>query len=91
MTRIILLSFVAIAVFVIAPRVGASRSITLAPDRTSTTGSHAPASLLARTVFDVAEEGDYDGEDFRDRRDELREDGKLEERRDDARRWSEEN
>lgn len=88
MTRILLLSMVAIAIFIIAPRVGAMRSVQIAPDRSSTAR---PSPLLARTVFDVAEEGDYDREDFRDRRDELREDGKLEERRDDARRWAEEN
>jgi hypothetical protein len=88
MTRILLLGIVAIAILIIAPRVGATRSIQIDPDRSSNADS---SSLLARTVFDVAEEGDYDGEDLRDRRDELREDGKLEERRDDARRWAEEN
>jgi len=83
MSQFILLGIVAVAVLIIAPLVGASTTVKIDPNQSS-------SSLLARTVFDVAEEG-VDGEDIVDRRDELREDGKLEERRDDARRWSEEN
>ncbi|BAU63528.1 hypothetical protein STA3757_08930 [Stanieria sp. NIES-3757] len=79
MTRILLLGIVAIAIFVIAPRVGASRSVTVDPDRAS-------SALLARTVFDVE---DVEGEDVIDHRSELEESGQLEERRDDARDWAE--
>ncbi|GAB4373173.1 MAG: hypothetical protein Kow00121_16190 [Elainellaceae cyanobacterium] len=83
MSQFILLGIVAVAVLIIAPLVGASTTVKIDPNQSS-------SPLLARTVFDIAEEG-ADGEDIIDRRDELREDGKLEERRDDARRWSEEN
>ena len=81
MSQFILLGIVAIAILVIAPLVGASTTVKVDPNQTS-------SPLLARTIFDVAEEG-IDGEDIIDHRDELREDGKLEERRDDARRWAE--
>jgi hypothetical protein len=84
MTQFILLGIVAIAILVIAPLVGASTTVKVDPNQTS-------SPLLARTIFDLAEEGDINGEDIIDRRDELREDGKLEERRDDARRWAERN
>lgn len=83
MSQYILLGIVAVAVLIIAPLVGASTTVKVDPNQS-------PSPLLARTIFDAAEEG-VDGEDVFDRRDELREDGKLEERRDDARRWSEEN
>lgn len=82
MSQFILLGIVAIAILVIAPLVGASTAVKVDPNQPS-------SPLLARTIFDVAEEGDIDGEDIVDHRDELREDGKLEERRDDARRWAE--
>lgn len=81
MTRILLLSIVAIAIFVIAPRVGASRSVRVDPDK-------APSPLFARTVFDVE---DIEGEDVVDRRDENVESGRVEERRDDANDWAEDN
>lgn len=84
MSQFILLGIVAIAILVIAPLVGASTAVKVDPNQAS-------SPLLARTIFDLAEEGDVDGEDVIDHRDELREDGKLEERRDDARRWSEDN
>lgn len=87
MTRVLLLGIVAVAIFVIAPRVGAMRSVTVDPNQAAS-GSDSASPLLARTIFDVE---DVDGEDVIDHRDELREDGKLEERRDDARRWAEEN
>ena len=79
MTRILLLSIVAIAIFVIAPRVGASRSVTVDPDK-------APP-LFARTIFDAE---NIEGEDVADRRDENVESGRVEERRDDANDWAEE-
>lgn len=81
MARFLLLGIVAIAIFVIAPRLGASRSVTVNPDQAS-------SPLLAKTIFDVE---NLEGEDIADRRDENREDGQIEERRDDARRWAEEN
>ena len=81
MIRILLLGIVAIAIFVIAPRVGATRSVTVDPDQTS-------SPLFARTVFDVE---DIEGEDVADRRDENVESGRVEERRDDARDWAEDN
>jgi hypothetical protein len=80
MIRILLLSIVAIAIFVIAPRVGASRSVTVDPDK-------APSPLLARTIFDAE---NIEGEDIADRRDENVESGRVEERRDDANDWAEE-
>ena len=83
MSQFILLGIVAIAILVIAPLVGASTTVKVDPNQTS-------SPLLVRTIFDIAEEG-VDGEDIFDRRDELREDGRLEERRDDARRWAENN
>lgn len=83
MSQLILLGIVAIAILVIAPLVGASTTVKVDPNQTS-------SPLLARTIFDIAEEGDIDGEDIIDHREELREDGKLEERRDDARQWAEE-
>jgi len=87
MTRLLLLGIVAVAIFVIAPRVGVTRSVTVDPNQAASDSD--PASpLFARTIFDIE---DIDGEDVIDHRDELREDGKLEERRDDARRWAEEN
>lgn len=81
MIRFLLLGIVAIAIFVIAPRVGAMRVVKVDPDQ-------APSPLLARTVFDVE---DFEGEDVADRRDENVEDGRVEERRDDARDWAEDN
>ena len=81
MTQAILLGIVAIAILIIAPLVGASTAVKVEPNRTF-------SPLLARTIFDIE---DLEGEDIVDRRDELREDGQLEERRDDARDWAEEN
>ena len=80
MIRILLLGIVAIAIFVIAPRVGATRSVRVDPNQAS-------SPLLARTVFDVE---DIEGEDVADRRDENVESGRVEERRDDANDWAEE-
>jgi len=80
MARILLLGIVAIALFVIAPRVGATRVVNVDPDQ-------APSPLLARTVFDAE---NIEGEDVADRRDENVESGRVEERRDDARDWAEE-
>lgn len=88
MTRILLLSMVAIAIFVIAPRVGASRSVTVNPNQAGSDSTSSP--LVARTIFD-AELENIEAEDVADRRRENVEDGKVEERRDDARRWAEEN
>ncbi|WP_416669480.1 hypothetical protein [Egbenema bharatensis] len=82
MTRILLLGIVTIAIFVIAPRVGATRSVKVDPDQTS--------PLVARTIFD-AELENVEAEDVADRRRENVESGRVEERRDDARRWAEEN
>ena len=81
MTRILLLGIVAVAITIIAP-IGALRSITVDPDRSS-------SKLLTRTIFDVAEEGVKGGEEVIERREEREESGKLEERRDDAREWAE--
>ena len=81
MTRILLLGIVAVAITIIAP-IGALRSITVDPDRSS-------SKLLTRTIFDVAEEGVKGGEEVMERREEREESGKLEERRDDAREWAE--
>ncbi|MCU0526911.1 MAG: hypothetical protein MUF72_19040 [Elainella sp. Prado103] len=88
MTRFLLLGIIAIALFVIVPRVGATRSVKIAPNQATSAPNSTSSPLLARTIFDIE---DVEGEDVIDRRDELREDGKLEERRDDARRWAEEN
>ena len=79
MTRILLLGIVAIAIFVIAPRVGATRVVKVDPDQ-------APSPLLARTVFDAE---NIEGEDVADRRQENVESGRVEERRDDANDWAE--
>jgi hypothetical protein len=87
MTRIVLLGIVAIAIFVIAPRVGATRSITVDPNQTSSKPDSG-SPLFARTVFDVE---DLEGEDVADRRDENVESGRVEERRDDANDWAEDN
>lgn len=81
MSQAILLGIVAIAVLIIAPMVGAFTAVKVDPDRAS-------SPLLARTIFDIE---DLEGEDIADRREELDEDGTLEERRDDARDWAEEN
>ena len=81
MTRILLLGIVAVAITIIAP-IGALRSISVDPDRSS-------SKLLTRTIFDVAEEGVKRGEEVIERREEREESGKLEERRDDAREWAE--
>ena len=81
MTRILLLGIVAVAITIIAP-IGALRSISVDPDRSS-------SKLLTRTIFDVAEEGVKGGEEVIERREEREESGKLEERRDDAREWAE--
>ena len=81
MAQAILLGIVAIAVLIIAPMVGASTTVKVDPNQTA-------SPLLARTIFDIE---DLEGEDIEDHRDELREDGHLEERRDDARDWAEEN
>lgn len=88
MTRILLLGIVAIAIFVIAPRVGATRSVTVDPNQTASSKPDSSSPLFARTVFDVE---DIEGEDVADRRDENVESGKVEERRDDARDWAEDN
>lgn len=82
MTRVLLLGIVAIALFAIAPRVGAFQTIKVDPDRASSS-----SPMVARTIFDVE---NIEGEDVVDRRDELEEDGQLEERRDDAQDWAEE-
>ena len=81
MSQIILFGIVAIAVLIIAPMVGASTTVKVNPNQAS-------SPLLARTIFDIE---DLEGEDIADRREELDEDGTLEERRDDARDWAEEN
>lgn len=81
MTRILLFGIVAIAIFVIAPRVGASRSVTVNADRAS-------SPLVARTIFDAE---NIEGEDVADRRQENVENGRVEERRDDANDWAEDN
>ena len=81
MTRILLLGIVAVAITIIAP-IGALRSISVDPDRSS-------SKLLTRTIFDVAEEGVKGREEVIERREEREESGKLEERRDDAREWAE--
>jgi hypothetical protein len=81
MSQAILLGIVAIAILILAPLVGASTVVKVDPNQQ-------PSPLLARTVFDIE---DLEGEDIADRRGELREDGQLEERRDDARDWAEEN
>jgi len=81
MSQAILLGIVAIAILIIAPLVGVSTAVKVDPNQVS-------SPLLARTVFDIE---DLEGEDIADRRDELEEDGRLEERRDDARDWAEEN
>lgn len=83
MTRILLFGIVAIALFVIAPRVGATRSVTVDPNQAS-------SPLVARTVFD-AELEDVDSEDVADRRSENVENGNVEERRNDANDWAEDN
>lgn len=81
MSQAILLGIVAIAILIIAPMVGASTTVNVDPNRSS-------SPLIARTIFDIE---DLEGEDIADRREELEEDGQLEERRDDARDWVEEN
>lgn len=86
MTRILLLSIVAIAIFVIAPRVGATRSVTVDPNQAGSDPDQSSSTLVARTIFDVE---NVEAEDVADRRDENRENGKVEERRDDARDWAE--
>lgn len=83
MTRILLFGIVAIAIFVIAPRVGATRSVTVDPNQAS-------SPLVARTVFDADLE-DVDSEDVADRRGENVENGNVEERRNDANDWAEDN
>ena len=65
MTRILLLGIVAIAVFVIAPKVGASRSVTIAPNQAASDPDQA-APRIARTVFD-AELDSVEAEDVADR------------------------
>lgn len=81
MIRFALLGLVTVAMFVIAPTIGASSSVSIDPNNAS-------SSLMARTVFDFAEEvKGKDGEELRERRERRREDGELEERRDDAERF----
>jgi len=76
MSRFFLLGIVGFSLFFLAPRVVVSRSISVEP-------------LLTRTFIDVIDEGEVSGEDIADYREENREDGKLEERRDDARDFAE--
>ncbi|MBR8827922.1 MAG: hypothetical protein DSM107014_08470 [Gomphosphaeria aponina SAG 52.96 = DSM 107014] len=80
MSRLVLLGIVAIALLVIAPLVGASSSISVTPNKGG-------SSLLARTVFDVAEEG-INKEELLDNADERREENKRENRRDDNKEWA---
>jgi hypothetical protein len=82
MSRFFLLVIVAVTLLFLAPKVGASRSIFIDPEQQS-------SPLLTRTFIDVINEGEVDGEDIIDHREENREDGKLEERRNDAREFAE--
>ena len=84
MSRFFLLVIVAVTFLFLAPKVGASRSISIDSNQQS-------SPLLTRTFIDVINEGDIDTEDIIDRREENRESGKLEERRDDAREFAEDN
>lgn len=84
MSRFWLLLIVAITLLFVAPKIGASRSVSVDPERQS-------SPLLTRTFIDVVNEGEISGEDVIDHREENREDGKLEERRDDAREFAENN
>jgi hypothetical protein len=82
MSRFILLSIIAVAIILIAPLIGASRSVSVNPDQ---------SVLQARTIFDFVEEVEgKDSEELRQRREDRREGGELEERRDDVRRFFEE-
>jgi|GEM_PF-6727276 len=83
MSRLVLLGIVAISMLLITPLVGASSSISVTPNK-------GLSSLLARTIFDVAEE-EVSGEDVVEHRENNREDGTIEERHDDAKRWAENN
>ncbi len=83
MAQYILLGIVAVAILVIAPLVGASTTVKVDPNRSA-------SPLLARTIFDAADEGEL-VERTRDRRRENVESGKVEERRDDAERWADNN
>ena len=82
MSRLVLLGIVAIALLLIAPLVGASSSISVTPNKGN-------SSLLARTIFDVAEEG-INKEEILDHADDRREETKRENRRDENREWAEE-
>lgn len=83
MSQAILLGIVAIAILIIAPMIGASTIVKVDPNQTS-------SPLLSRTIFD-AEFEDIEGEDVADRRRENVENGNVEERRDDAENWADEN
>jgi hypothetical protein len=82
-SQAVLLGIVAIAILVIAPMIGASTIVKVDPNQTS-------SPLLARTIFD-AEFEDIEGEDISDRRQENLENGNVEERRNDAENWADEN
>lgn len=84
MIRWVLLGLVGIAIFAIAPIVGATNTVSVDTKQTL-------SNLLARTIFDFAEEVEgKDGEELRESRSERREEGDFDERREDAERFFDE-
>jgi hypothetical protein len=82
MSRFFLLIIVGITFVFLVPKIGTTHSIEL---------EQQSSPLLTRTFIDVINEEEVSGEDIIDHREENREDGKLEERRDDAREFAENN